>query len=57
MVELFDYNYKKNFWIKNTHDIFLGGHATTVVGFNDIKKCFIIRNSWGSGLLFLYAVS
>ena len=42
------YNYKKNFWIKNTHDIFLGGHATTVVGFNDIKKCFIIRNSWGN---------
>jgi C1A family cysteine protease len=27
----------------------LGGHAVAVVGFDDSKKLFTIRNSWGSG--------
>lgn len=27
----------------------LGGHAVMAVGFDETKKCFIIRNSWGSG--------
>ncbi len=26
----------------------IGGHAVMAVGYNDIKKCFIIRNSWGN---------
>jgi C1A family cysteine protease len=26
----------------------LGGHAVMAVGFDDNRKCFIIRNSWGS---------
>ena len=35
-------------WIKNTeNDKFMGGHAMTVVGYNDDNKYFIIRNSWG----------
>lgn len=27
---------------------FLGGHAVLVCGYNDIIKCWIVRNSWGS---------
>ena len=26
----------------------IGGHAVLIVGYDDIKKCFIVRNSWGS---------
>ena len=26
---------------------FLGGHAVLIVGFDDSKQCFIMRNSWG----------
>jgi C1A family cysteine protease len=26
----------------------LGGHAVTVVGYNDLDQTFIVRNSWGS---------
>ena len=29
------------------NDIILGGHAVSAVGFDDKKKVFIIRNSWG----------
>jgi C1A family cysteine protease len=29
-------------------DIFLGGHAVVCVGFDDSKKVWIMRNSWGS---------
>lgn len=35
-------------WLKeNEDDKFMGGHAMTVVGYDDIKKHFVIRNSWG----------
>ena len=27
----------------------LGGHAVALVGFDNVKKVFIVRNSWGSG--------
>jgi len=27
----------------------LGGHAVCIVGYDDVKQCFICRNSWGSG--------
>jgi C1A family cysteine protease len=27
----------------------LGGHAVLAVGYDDTKKVFIVRNSWGSG--------
>ena len=30
-------------------DSFLGGHAVLCCGYDDTKKCFIVRNSWGSG--------
>lgn len=30
------------------NDIFLGGHAVLVVGYNDITRQWIVRNSWGS---------
>ena len=36
-------------WLKNSeNDLFMGGHAMTVVGYDDTKEHFIIRNSWGS---------
>ena len=42
------YNYTDQMWIKNdTSDNLLGGHAMTVVGFDDLNQCFKIRNSWG----------
>jgi C1A family cysteine protease len=25
----------------------LGGHAVLIVGYDDTKKCLIVRNSWG----------
>ena len=28
---------------------FLGGHCMLIVGYDDAKQCFIVRNSWGSG--------
>lgn len=35
-------------WIKNNeNDKFMGGHAMTVVGYDDQNNYFIIRNSWG----------
>ena len=27
----------------------IGGHAVMAAGYDDSKKCFIIRNSWGAG--------
>ena len=29
----------------------LGGHAVCAVGYDDFQQCFIVRNSWGEGLL------
>jgi len=26
----------------------VGGHAVLAVGYDDAKKCFIVRNSWGT---------
>lgn len=26
-----------------------GGHAVTIIGYDDSKKCFLIQNSWGTG--------
>jgi len=28
-------------------DSVLGGHALCVVGYDDVKQCFLVRNSWG----------
>jgi C1A family cysteine protease len=40
------YNYGKQMWKRsNKDDSFKGGHAMTIVGYND--DGFIIRNSWG----------
>ncbi len=32
----------------NRNDIFLGGHAVVCVGYDDIRKVWIMRNSWGT---------
>ena len=39
------FNETERMWIQNEGDEYLGGHAMTVVGYNE--KGFIIRNSWG----------
>lgn len=39
------YNYGGRMWYQRAGDTFLGGHAMTVVGYNE--QGFIIRNSWG----------
>lgn len=31
------------------HEQMLGGHAMAVVGYDDSKSCFLVRNSWGAG--------
>ena len=41
------YNYTDQMWIQNNDEKMNGGHAMAVVGYNDKKKHFIIRNSWG----------
>lgn len=35
--------------IPTQNDSLVGGHAVAMVGFNDAKNYFIVRNSWGSG--------
>ena len=42
------FNYGNEMWVQNNDEEMMGGHAMTVVGYNDIEKHFIIRNSWGS---------
>jgi len=39
------YNYTTRMWKQRTGDNLLGGHAMTIVGYNE--EGFIIRNSWG----------
>lgn len=41
------FNYSEQMWKKNDGDSQQGGHAMTVVGYNDDNEHFIIRNSWG----------
>ena len=41
------YNYTDQMWIQNESEIQQGGHAMTVVGYDDENEHFIIRNSWG----------
>jgi len=39
------YNYTARMWYQRTGDYLLGGHAMTIVGYDE--DGFIIRNSWG----------
>ncbi|MFW6246686.1 MAG: C1 family peptidase [bacterium] len=47
------YNSTTRFWKKNENDEFRGGHAVTIVGYDDNKEiydqkgAFLFRNSWG----------
>ena len=41
------YNYSDQMWIQNDNEKMTGGHAMTVVGYDDKEEHFIIRNSWG----------
>lgn len=40
-------SYRTDFWVKFSNDVFQGGHAIAIVGYNE--EGFIIRNSWGYG--------
>ncbi len=40
------YNTGTRFWYADEGDVYLGGHAVTVVGYTDVG--FILRNSWGA---------
>ncbi len=31
-----------------TFGTYQGGHAITIVGYDDVNQCFIVKNSWGS---------
>lgn len=43
------YHYESNLWKPlRSGDEVLGGHAMTVIGYNDWDEHFIIRNSWGT---------
>ena len=39
------YNYTGQMWKKRNNETFKGGHAMTIVGYNE--EGFLIRNSWG----------
>ena len=41
------YNTKLEFWKPENNEEQTGGHAVCIVGYDDDKKHFIIRNSWG----------
>ena len=41
------FNSNPEFWKQNKGDGFLGGHAISIVGYDE--EGFIIRNSWGTG--------
>ncbi len=32
-----------------TSGSYAGGHAITIVGYDDANRCFIVKNSWGTG--------
>ena len=45
------YGYGDRMWKRDDTDpysTYKGNHAMTVVGYDDYKQCFIIRNSWGT---------
>lgn len=41
-------NYQSGVYKHVTGD-FLGGHAVSIIGYDDTQRAFIIRNSWGTG--------
>lgn len=34
--------------LPNKNEKLLGGHAVVIVGYNELQRCFIMRNSWGT---------
>lgn len=42
------YNDTDKFWQKTPFSNFQGGHAVTIVGYDDVKQEFTLRNSWGT---------
>lgn len=41
-------NYKSGIYKHVTGDM-LGGHAVSIIGYDDAQGCWIIKNSWGTG--------
>lgn len=44
-----DFRYYKTGVYKYTTGNYLGGHAVIIVGYDDSNKCWIVKNSWGTG--------
>jgi C1A family cysteine protease len=42
------YNYGARFWFKTADAKVIGGHAVTIVGYDDSRQSFLVRNSWGN---------
>jgi len=42
------YHYKSGVY-RHTYGSYKGGHAVVIVGYDDSNKCWIVKNSWGTG--------
>lgn len=42
-------NWKDTMPIPRKGERIEGGHAVSLIGYSDIKKCFLVQNSWGTG--------
>ena len=43
-----DFTHYKSGIYKHVDGNKLGGHAVTIVGYNDAEKYWLVRNSWGT---------
>ncbi len=43
-----DFNYYRNGVYKHKWGRLTGGHVITIVGYDDSKQCWIVKNSWGT---------
>lgn len=44
-----DFQYYKSGVYSYTTGSYLGLHAITIIGYDDVNQCFIVKNSWGTG--------
>ena len=42
-----DFRYYRSGIFKHVRGGYMGGHAVSIVGYNDHQRYFVIRNSWG----------
>lgn len=44
-----DFQYYKTGVYSYTTGSYLGLHAITIIGYDDVNQCFMVKNSWGTG--------